>query len=208
MIGHDLAEDRPLDQRAGGDAQPRRPVRKEPPSRRAQRGHGAGDRGRGRGCDPEDRRVRLRIVVLAELPRTRETLLLRLLGAGRLFKEALTDLSALPADAWEESIAAPLVIHFRLTSQGKAGAKEDDVSVEIRAWFEDFQRKLRDEGRRKGRVEEAARILLTVLHGRGIAVPDAARERILAERRRARIERWIKKAVVATSLADVIDEPS
>jgi hypothetical protein len=152
--------------------------------------------------------------VLAELPRTRATLLLRLLGAGRLFKGALADLSALPADAWELGVAAPLVIHFRLASRGKP--KEDDVSAEIRAWFEDYQRKLRDEGRRQGRregrdqgrAEEAARALLTALRVRGIAVPDIARERILAQEDLDRLERWLERAIVATSLAGVLDEPS
>ena len=40
------------------------------------------------------------------------------------------------------------------------------------------------------------------------SVPDSDRERILAETDPARIERWIEKASVATSLADVLDEPS
>ena len=42
----------------------------------------------------------VRVVVLSELPRTRETLLLRLLAAGARLREALSDLEALPADAW------------------------------------------------------------------------------------------------------------
>jgi len=66
----------------------------------------------------------------------------------------------------------------------------------------------RDEGRDEGRAEEAARNLLTVLRVRGIAVPEAVRERILAEREPAQLERWLEKAIVATSVADVIDEPS
>ncbi len=156
--------------------------------------------------------LHVRIVVLAELPRTRATLLLRMLGAGRLLKEALADLSALPVDAWESSVLAPLVIHFRLASRSKPGKKEDDVSAEMRAWFEDYQRKLRDEGRREGRdegrTEEAARALLTALRVRGIAVPDAARERILAMAEPERLERWHERAIVATSLAEVLDEPS
>jgi hypothetical protein len=56
----------------------------------------------------------LRVVVLAELPRTRETLLLRLLGARRLLREAFADLAALPDDAWEKTLAAPLLVHFQL----------------------------------------------------------------------------------------------
>jgi hypothetical protein len=39
-------------------------------------------------------------------------------------------------------------------------------------------------------------------------VPDAARERILAEKDPGRLEHWMERAVVATSLADVLDEPS
>ena len=50
--------------------------------------------------------------------------------------------------------------------------------------------------------------MLTVLRVRGIAVPDAARERILAEKDPARLERWLERAIVAASVAEVIDEPS
>jgi hypothetical protein len=60
----------------------------------------------------------------------------------------------------------------------------------------------------QGRTEEAARNLLTVLGVRGIAVTDAARERILTEKDPARLEGWLERAVVAASVTDVIDEPS
>ncbi|WP_437308179.1 hypothetical protein [Sorangium sp. So ce388] len=155
----------------------------------------------------------MRVVVLAELPRTRATQLLRLLGSGRLLREALADLATLPDDAWEKSSARPLLVHFRLGTQEPATDKEDDVSAEIRAWFEDYERKLRaeerkegrTEGRTEGRAEEAARAVLTVLRARGIAVPDAARERILAEKDPETLERWLERASVAASLAEVLD---
>ena len=66
----------------------------------------------------------------------------------------------------------------------------------------------RAEGRTEGRAEEAARNLLTVLRARGIAVPDAVRERILAQKDPERLERWLEKAVVASSVAAVLDEPN
>ena len=47
-----------------------------------------------------------------------------------------------------------------------------------------------------------------VLRVRGIAVPDTARERILAQKDPERLERWLEKAIVGVSLADVLDEPS
>ncbi|WP_437621949.1 hypothetical protein [Sorangium sp. So ce1151] len=155
----------------------------------------------------------MRVVVLAELPRTRATLLLRLLGSGRLLREALADLAALPDDAWEKSIAKPLPVHFRLGTQEPADGKEDEVSAEIRAWFEEYEQKLRAEARKEGRreglnegrAEEAARAVLIALRGRGIDVPDVARERILAEKDPETLERWLERAVVAASLAEVLD---
>jgi len=64
----------------------------------------------------------------------------------------------------------------------------------------------RAEGRTEGRTEEAARNLLTVLRARGLAVPDAVRERILAQKDPERLEQWLEKAAVATSVAAVLDE--
>jgi len=60
----------------------------------------------------------------------------------------------------------------------------------------------------QGRTEEAARALLTVLRVRGIAVPDAIRERILAQKDPEQLERWLEKATVAASVTAVIDEPN
>lgn len=65
-----------------------------------------------------------------------------------------------------------------------------------------------EEARDEGRTEEAAHALLTVLRVRGIAVPDVARERILAEKDPTRLERWTERAAIAASIAEVLDEPS
>jgi hypothetical protein len=66
----------------------------------------------------------------------------------------------------------------------------------------------RTEGRTEGRAEGEAHALLTALRVRGIAVPDAARERILAQKDPEQLDRWLEKAVVATSLVEVLGEPS
>jgi hypothetical protein len=60
----------------------------------------------------------------------------------------------------------------------------------------------------EGRVQEAARALLTVFRARGIAVPDSIRERILAQKDPELLERWLEKAVVAPSVTAVLDEPN
>ena len=53
----------------------------------------------------------------------------------------------------------------------------------------------RTEGRIEGRAEARANNVLTVLRVRGIAVSDAARKRILAQKDLQRLERWLKKAL-------------
>ncbi|WP_437953388.1 hypothetical protein WME98_23960 [Sorangium sp. So ce296] len=91
------------------------------------------------------------------------------------------------------------------------------MSAEIRAWVKEYEQKLRaearteghregrNEGLNEGRAEEAARAVLTALRVRGIAVPDVARERILAEKDPETLERWLERAIVAASLAEVLD---
>jgi hypothetical protein len=47
-----------------------------------------------------------------------------------------------------------------------------------------------------------------VLPVRGIAVLDAVRRQIQAERDLVRLERWLERAIVASSIAEVIDDAS
>jgi hypothetical protein len=61
---------------------------------------------------------------------------------------------------------------------------------------------------RKYVSEARASDVLTVLRARGIAVPDTARDRILAQKDPKRLERWLERASVAPSVAEVIDDPS
>jgi hypothetical protein len=63
-----------------------------------------------------------------------------------------------------------------------------------------------EEGRAEARAETWADSVLTVLRVRGIAVPAASHDRILAEKDLEQLKRWLEKAVVATSIADVIDD--
>jgi hypothetical protein len=56
--------------------------------------------------------------------------------------------------------------------------------------------------------QEAARAVLTAFRVRGIAVADAARERILAQKDPSPLERWLERAIVAASVGEAIGEPS
>ena len=65
-----------------------------------------------------------------------------------------------------------------------------------------------EDARAQGRAEARADDVLTVLRVRGIAVPEAARECILAQKDLPQLERWLERASVATSIGEVIDDPS
>lgn len=72
----------------------------------------------------------------------------------------------------------------------------------------DFAKKHVADGREQGRVEGAARALLTALRVRGIGVSDATRRRILTQSGLEQLDCWMEKAVLATSLAEVLVEIS
>ena len=73
----------------------------------------------------------------------------------------------------------------------------------LKTWEETFA-----DGETKGRIEMAAENVLDVLRVRGIAVPDAARKRILAQKDPKQLKRWHQKAVVVTSVDDLFKRRS
>ena len=157
-----------------------------------------------------DNVLRVGFVVASELPRDRTTLLVRIMAAGPGLPEAIADLAALPDDAHERAVAEQILVHLRhvIGKQPSQSPEEEEFIVSMQGTWKDARKLGRDEGRAEGRAEGEARALLTVLRGRGIAVPDIARERILAEKDPARLERWIERAIVAGSFAEVLDDPS
>ncbi len=119
---------------------------------------------------------------------------------------ALAELAELPAGAYEQDVASMDVLELRqvLGSKPHRTVEEEEFIVSTQNIVE----KLREEGRTEGEAIARARDVLTVLRARGIAVPDAARERIIAQKDPERLERWLGKAAVATSVGEVIDDPS
>lgn len=56
------------------------------------------------------------------------------------------------------------------------------------------------------RAEGRADALLTVLRARGIAVTEVACERILVQKDPEQMKRWLEKAAVASTIAEVLDD--
>jgi hypothetical protein len=149
---------------------------------------------------------RVGIIVADQLPRDRSTLLVRIMAAGPALAEAVADLAELPANAHERAVAEQILVHLHHAIGKKAGRspEEEEFIMRMQGTWKDAT----ELGRKEGRAEGEARALLTVLRGRGIAVPDGARERILSEKDPERLELWIEKASIAGSLAEVLDVPS
>jgi hypothetical protein len=146
--------------------------------------------------------LRVGIVVASELPRDRTTLLVRLMAAGPLLLQAVKDVAALPPDAPERVVAEPVLLTLQ-HALGQASSRTPDEQEFLMAMYKTWE-----EGRAEARAETQANAVLTVLRVRGIAVPDGARTRILAQKDLQWLERWLERASVAASLAEVLDDPS
>jgi len=148
----------------------------------------------------------VRIVLARELPRERSTLLVRLMAAGPLLPQALADLAALPRDAHERAVAEQILLNLQsaLGQKPSRTPDEQEFIVNMYSTWTDARNMGLDEGRTEARAGD----VLTVLRVRGIAVPEVTREQILSQKDAARLERWLERAVVAHSLAEVIDDPS
>jgi hypothetical protein len=93
-----------------------------------------------------------------------------------------------------------------LKRKPKPDRKEKEFIVAMYKTWEERRIEARTEGLAEGRAAAQANAVLTALRVRGIAVPEASRKRILAQKDLQRLERWLEKAIVATSLRDVVDD--
>ena len=162
------------------------------------------------GLDGAGGMLRIGLVVASELPRDRSTLLVRFMAAGPLLAGAIAELAALPEGAHERAVAEQILVDLQemLGKKPSPTPQEEEFIVSMQSTWARARKEGRDEGRDEGRTEEAARNLLAVLRVRGIAVPDATRERILAQKDPERLERWLETAAIAASVDEVLREPS
>ena len=138
--------------------------------------------------------LRVGIVVAGQLPRERFTLLVRLMAAGSRLASTIRELRMLPPDAHERAVAEQSLLRLQHTlgQQSSLSPREQEIKMALYTSFEEI------------RAEGSASALLTVLQGRGIAVPETARERILAEKDPARLTHWLERAGVVTSIEELI----
>jgi hypothetical protein len=107
-------------------------------------------------------------------------------------------------------VAEPVLLHLQHVL-GQASSRTPDEQEFIMAMYktwEESRAEARTEGRTEASIKTSADAVLTVLHARGIAVSDAARQRILAQTDLDQLKRWLEKAAVASSITDVFGDPS
>ena len=176
--------------------------------------------------------LRIAIVVARELPRERQTLLLRLLAAGPLLPEAIEDLTALPQDAFERTAASQILLELRHALENKPhrNPEEQEIFVSTQNLVEKLlnegkqlgrkqgRREGRQEGRQEGRAEgrqegrqegqaEGRRAALRrVLSARGLPLEPAEERRIDGCAQLETLDLWLAQALTATSAVEALRE--
>jgi len=95
--------------------------------------------------------IGLWIVVIAELPLTRDTLALRLMGRGLVLEQALRELMALPAEAWEHKLKRILLRWRQEVATLQSRSEDDEEFMEItHETFEQYEQRVHNDGRQEG----------------------------------------------------------
>lgn len=145
------------------------------------------------------------IVAIDALPRTKETLPLRLLGRDDTLVEAIRDLGALPDSAWPKQLLVPTLVAFNaeLPQDQKEGEIMQFVQ-EIDAIYEQWEKRVKQEGREEGLAEGQRTVLLKLLRQRFGKVPSRLAKQIRAADTE-RLHRWIERIIPAKNLAEVFE---
>jgi hypothetical protein len=143
----------------------------------------------------------------AEAARRPELAVLSAMAYGDTEQGATIAGAVLPAIQKLDDERARFYYDLVYNSLNEAARRALEAMMKGYEYQSDFAKKYVAQGRTEGLTEGAARALLTALRVRGIAVPDAERERILAQKDPEILERWLERAIVAPSLAEVLDQP-
>ena len=143
----------------------------------------------------------LYLVVLSDLPETRDTLPLRLLAAGKTFWRAANEVRAMPRDQWESlAFGGKLIAYTHDILQNPEEASEEDMrnAVDYQKMYEEWERDVLAKGMEQGTRQAIA----DTYEARFGAVPAALQAAIDATTDISLLRRWI--TLVATATPDEI----
>jgi hypothetical protein len=156
-----------------------------------------------------------RLVVVNELPVGRDTLLVRLLGAGSVLKRAIAELQVLPADAPERMLALPILVRSRLDvptdpatqtsdDQEFLMSTQDIVEIWRQEAIQEGVRQGLEKGVKQGLEQGERKLLLRLLRRRFGAQVDGATEQRIRVASAEQIEVWAERVLSAATLADLL----
>lgn len=155
--------------------------------------------------------LNLWFVVLPELPRERDTLILRLLGSSALRLEALAEIKAIPGDDPDSKALIPILVYVQAIIEKDPripGPEKEEFMNAMRQEFERFRQSIADaargDGEKKGEKKGVAESILIVLEARGLSVTEEARRAILACEDPALLQTWLKQALSARNTDEIL----
>ena len=164
-----------------------------------------------------------RLVVVNELPVARDTLLVRLLGAGSVLKQAIAELQALPAEAPERRLALPVLVRLRLTVPTDPAQQTSDdqeflmntqdivetwrreaIQEGVKQGLEQGVKQGLEQGVKQGLEQGERKVLLRQLRRRFGVEVDGETERRVAAAPAQQIEIWAERVLSAATLAELL----
>ncbi|MBX3232371.1 MAG: hypothetical protein KF837_33905 [Labilithrix sp.] len=133
------------------------------------------------------------VVVLSELARVPETLLLRLLGRDAVLQDAIADARTLESGELRRMILE-LLVRRRMVMPESEDSEDRKEAAMLEQEFQQFKKAMRDEGKAEGKAEA----ILRVFDARELQITNTERARILACTDLAQLDRWLERAVSAT----------
>lgn len=121
--------------------------------------------------------LRMKLVVASELPVVRDTLLVRMMGAGKVFDQAKAELKALPRGAPERRLAVPVLLTcFKKipSDPAKRTREQEEFWMSMQDVVESWRQEILQEGLEKGRLDLLSRQFERRL-GRKLAASERAR---------------------------------
>jgi hypothetical protein len=136
----------------------------------------------------------LHLIVVRDLPRTPDTLFLRLLSRGAFFTEAVRELVALHGDTREGQVIISVLIAFRREIPQDSIIIEEDM--ELLGNVENLYQQVMDEGRLEGRREGLIKAIEMFCAASDIELSDQRRQ-TLASLELARLEAHLAELVAS-----------
>lgn len=121
-------------------------------------------------------------------------------------RNAVAEIDGLPPQdpSRQPLLSALFVVRCLLRGDPELSATEQAPMTKARQEFENFVQETFRQGQSQGLLRGKAEDVLTVLTAKGVAVSDALREQIRACTDLDPLQRWLVRAVTATTAEDVL----